>query len=848
MTEPQTPPPPLFIVPGRRAVIRSAVTYDALMTHWFADLRAMRRQLVSWYEPLRDSSESGDFGRAIDDAISTVERQWIATQGRGPTGPIDASAGPGGNTGHLFVPRARLWKGPLRVLLEQKTYGVLGRTLRTGTGAVLDPVPGPTPRMMEGGGTTPVPTNGTVVVMINGSPHELRQTGSGEVTAITEFLPGDVVEFPIFRILAIVKVQGMSRAVFNPMGSPFLGDTVAIVPEGQMPESAVRPRVRIHDNLIAMRFQLLLGLTRGAFSSFRETFTEPAHAAPRITENPADATRLPTGLDAARLQAMHDEEIRSYRGERADTELAQPATAAATPTELTTQQQRSLARRLVTLQGIRDDLDTLARRTNQKLEAWQAAVRTGQHVARSRREYRTAYQSWYSKLTRYFSLLDSATDRRERRGHHRRDATIGSNYNDKANHHDFTAEFGEKVFAHGVLYGGSLTNTAPVAYGSPYRYFNNHWGSSGPGVPPRITISKKGYVSMAELRNADSDRLTLGWVCTPSTLATSYFMLHSLRMRGGGSVRSQFDTHCSIYCSVDANLRQIAGAASRSRFFTYWPAGNRSNTGGPLGLPFDEHALEEFVGDSQRAAFRFLDSRTPYFEGRRNADGTEVATPPRHPGRVAPRDVPQSAFNAWRNRAPAPVGFPVALEQLRKYFLVDKGSQFTVISLGGHEYMQVWFMPHALLKNEPVVTANGQGTWASLYASARPPLDQASIAADTEAAHETFYFGAPPPVDNDNVTTYEGVSSEVSAEAMRAPPADTSSTTPDTTTGTGTDAAATQVQHGTHAEMTTVGAVQAQNRRNARTLAQQGRALKNCPTIGVRVGMTEIESPCRSLS
>ena len=157
MTEPQTPPPPLFIVPGRRAVIRSAVTYDALMTHWFADLRAMRRQLVSWYEPLRDSSESGDFGRAIDDAISTVERQWIATQGRGPTGPIDASAGPGGNTGHLFVPRARLWKGPLRVLLEQKTYGVLGRTLRTGTGAVLDPVPGPTPRMMDGAGPLPSP-------------------------------------------------------------------------------------------------------------------------------------------------------------------------------------------------------------------------------------------------------------------------------------------------------------------------------------------------------------------------------------------------------------------------------------------------------------------------------------------------------------------------------------------------------------------------------------------------------------------------------------------------------------------------------------------------------------------
>lgn len=71
-----------------------------------------------------------------------------------------------------------------------------------------------------------------------------------------QFFPGDVVEFPLALFLYVCGKSTYDGFQFNPNGSFLLGNAVTAPIDGS-PE--------LHDNLIAMRFQLFLDLAQGAF-------------------------------------------------------------------------------------------------------------------------------------------------------------------------------------------------------------------------------------------------------------------------------------------------------------------------------------------------------------------------------------------------------------------------------------------------------------------------------------------------------------------------------------------------------------------------------------------------------
>jgi hypothetical protein len=749
MTAEATPPPLLFIVPARRAIVRAKIDYDTAMQAWFESMRDMRDKLIEWYDPLRaPDTRDRDFGAQLDEARRFIQHRWENTLGSA-SGSHEGVLSPGSNGIDSIVPRARLWKGPMRVLLEQKEYGVLGRTLRRGPNGDLTP-PWTTPMMEKYDvcGTGEVETDGTVKIKVKGAgeelmEEELRQEESGEVSWISNFLPGDLIEFPFFLVLANMGIPGFERARFNPMGSPFLGTSVDVAPEPNAPVAASRlalSTLRIHDNLIAMRFQLLLNLARGSFSSLRKTFNGAEPGDQTLSEVASENDTLDEENTEGELDDRHRQEILALRREDA-----------APPPLDDTQRAPLTERQRLVRERLRRELDGLAAAANQRKRAWELAQRLGQ-VHGHKVRYRRAHNLWYRALARYMALLDSEEERQERRYVQRRRTNAMVNYNVKAAHMDFTNEYGVKLFAHGILYGGSLTNTAPVRYGTPSRFFDNNWGHSR--SPTKLTVAGKGFRAIVPLTavlpdgrvvsGGDCDRLTLAWSCTPSTLATSYFLLHAMRLRAGGSVRSQFDASCSIFCEVDANGMQIAGAAERSRFYTFWPPGLREDgTDDPEepGLPADANAPSEFFGSAQLDARRNLDSRSAYFEGREDDAGNPINPPFNRPGVRCPPGVPPALWRVWKERAAGGDGpnvFSLGIEQLRKYFLEQKQAQFTVVSLSGHEYMHVWLMSHALLAQESAVTAAGHQPWSTLY---RP---QPASTVDPQHASNVLYRTEEP--------------------------------------------------------------------------------------------------------
>lgn len=252
-----------WIVPGRRAVLTARMSYESAIGAWIAALREdpLRDALLRWYEPL--SASDGSSMLTQYDATLVRMESWAQ---RFFSGEPEASQ-------HAHAPRVpgtidsagwwiRLWKGPYRVLKEHAAD--LG----------VDPAEVGT-----------VPT-GLREIDAGGPLKLLQDTHRRIRNPDAELVPGDVVEFPIFAVMLPCGVHAFQGAHFNGRGSCFLGTSVVRGTGG----SAVP--VPLHDNLIAMRFQLLLNAARGAFYSLTPGYK-------------ADATNL----DKSNNQAVEDETV-----------------------------------------------------------------------------------------------------------------------------------------------------------------------------------------------------------------------------------------------------------------------------------------------------------------------------------------------------------------------------------------------------------------------------------------------------------------------------------------------------------------------------------------------------------
>jgi hypothetical protein len=199
-----------WMVPCRRAVVRTELDYAALLGAWRASLAlpAHRERLRAWYA----LSEA-----QVESALGWLERYRLAWS--------DGGTFEGGDG----APWARLWLGPLRVLHqadEARTWWSARR--------------------------------------------EVAPADSEGVRAF-RFQVGDVVELPLFKWLAAAlgADSGWASQRFAEAGSFFLGDSV-VGADGRV---VSEPALRLHDDLLAMRFQALSGLARAAFYDLSPTFT-----------------------------------------------------------------------------------------------------------------------------------------------------------------------------------------------------------------------------------------------------------------------------------------------------------------------------------------------------------------------------------------------------------------------------------------------------------------------------------------------------------------------------------------------------------------------------------------------
>lgn len=243
-----------WIVPARRVIIANDwESYKGVAHGWYNQINEHKGTLASWYAPL--AGEGVDLESGIENALEAVSR-WMRTYFKGveAEGTTTESTPPSGDEDDPGVPTAlgeeevttvvapplfapRLWKGPLRVLLEPADQAA--------------PAEGTT-------GETATPG----ALMLNEKNIAVRLTDRREVDDPEAlFLPGDVLEFPIFRIMERAGVTQFQNANFNRRGSFFLGTSVCDS-QDQSPGS-----LRLHDNMMAMRFQLILNAGRGAYYS-----------------------------------------------------------------------------------------------------------------------------------------------------------------------------------------------------------------------------------------------------------------------------------------------------------------------------------------------------------------------------------------------------------------------------------------------------------------------------------------------------------------------------------------------------------------------------------------------------
>ncbi|OGP48726.1 MAG: hypothetical protein A3K30_04475 [Deltaproteobacteria bacterium RBG_13_51_10] len=182
------------------------MAYYSVLDAWERCLYSQREVITRWYNI--DGGRYTEEGRYFHALTKLVDwKVYFCLAGENPVlldGPnnFDTQDLP-----HFYV---RLWKGPLGILLGEESQPELNDNKE----------------------------------VINGD---------------AEFLPGDVIEFPLFTFLQQCGKDEYGGVGFNPDGSFFLG-TSLIKDSRPLPDS-----IRLHDNLLGMKFQLLLNLAMGAF-------------------------------------------------------------------------------------------------------------------------------------------------------------------------------------------------------------------------------------------------------------------------------------------------------------------------------------------------------------------------------------------------------------------------------------------------------------------------------------------------------------------------------------------------------------------------------------------------------
>ncbi|MFV8755765.1 hypothetical protein ACNOYE_34875 [Nannocystaceae bacterium ST9] len=210
-----------WMVPLRRAVVKKALSYHDFLADWLEQLRDTDNSFVlaTWYNDPKVEEFTLD---AYNAGIVALRRWLKATFGKGYK---VTTSSVGFTTAQTDGPNfhARLWKGPKRILLEQRAKDDPAKL------AELQPFD------------------------LKGGRIEL-QFEDKKPKAI-QLLPGDVLEIPLHQFLSACGQKRFDDVEFDPKGSFYLGTTVR--------SATGRKRTDLpplHDNMLAMRFQLITAL------------------------------------------------------------------------------------------------------------------------------------------------------------------------------------------------------------------------------------------------------------------------------------------------------------------------------------------------------------------------------------------------------------------------------------------------------------------------------------------------------------------------------------------------------------------------------------------------------------
>lgn len=240
-------PPPAddnltWIVPARRAVVKQRTTYWQLLHKWGESLYYYARTMRGWYtiQPAQYNAGLGRLTAYLRQLDPSQPVDFDRTAEGSQTGTVP------GNTIDVHPFLVRLWKGPLRVLLEENP-----------SATSVDE------RVAEVSVRTHTVTYGRERLVLSLTQDERTVQNSGAL-----FLMGDVVEFPLAKFLVECGKNDYADITFDPQGSFFLG--TALKENGQA--RAVNAQPFIHENMIAMRFQLICGMMRGALYSLQDVY------------------------------------------------------------------------------------------------------------------------------------------------------------------------------------------------------------------------------------------------------------------------------------------------------------------------------------------------------------------------------------------------------------------------------------------------------------------------------------------------------------------------------------------------------------------------------------------------
>lgn len=214
-----------WMVPLRRAVVKGkGLSYREFLDDWLDQLRDTDNSFVLgiWY---RDP-DRGDFSPADYNKGLASLRRWVSVtfgEQKVATSPV------GITTLQTRVPNfhCRFWKGPKRVLLEQAAGDDEAKR------AELQPFD------------------------LVGGRIDLQTDEQGKPKDV-KLLPGDVLEVPLHEFLVACGQKRFEDIEFDPGGSFYLGTTVRSKSGRKRTELP-----RLHDNLLAMRFQLVTALNMG---------------------------------------------------------------------------------------------------------------------------------------------------------------------------------------------------------------------------------------------------------------------------------------------------------------------------------------------------------------------------------------------------------------------------------------------------------------------------------------------------------------------------------------------------------------------------------------------------------